>query len=337
MVDGSDPVVAGPQAPDVVGVAALEPVPSDRELGPDLVERMTDYARAGRAPNTWRSYESDLRHFDAWCLSTGRLRFPAAPATVAAYLADHAGRLSVSTLRRRLSAISVLHQLADLPTPTAAGEVRAVWSGIRRTHGAAPRKARAVRTDVLEAMVAPLQDSLADHRDRAILLIGFSTALRRSEIVALDVEDLVEDSYGLRVGIGRSKTDQEALGAVRGIPYGTASATCPVAAWRAWRRAAGLTTGPAFRGVNRWGKVMPSRLSDRAVSLIVKRRAEAAGLEGDWSGHSLRAGFATEGYARGVPELAIMRHGRWRSPTVMRGYVEEGTVWQDNAAGRLGL
>jgi len=113
--------------------------------------------------------------------------------------------------------------------------------------------------------------------------------------------------------------------------------TCPVRAWRRWLTESGIETGPAFRSVDRHGRLGSKRLSDRAVADMVKRRALAVGLDGAFAGHSLRAGFATEGYAQGTPELAIMRHGRWRSASVMRGYIEEGSIWNDNAATRLGL
>jgi site-specific recombinase XerD len=303
-----------------------------------LLDRMEGYVRAGRAPNTWRAYASDLRHFEAWCATEGLVPLPAEPGSVAAYLADHAGRLAVSTLARRLAAISVIHQAAGVvPAPTASPQVAAVWAGIRRSHGTAPRKARAARTAQITVMVSLLGDRLIDHRDRALLLLGYSGALRRSELVALDVPDVVEDGYGLRLRLRGSKTDQERAGAVTGLPYGSNPATCPVRAWRTWVQHSGIEEGPAFRPVTRHGGLGPGRLGGRTVAEVVKRRARDAGLAGDWSAHSLRAGFATEGYAQGTPELAIMRHGRWRSATVMRGYVEEGGLWVDNAATRLGL
>ena len=201
----------------------------------------------------------------------------------------------------------------------------------------APRTMRAARTTVITAMVAPLGDGPADARDRTLLLFGFAGALRRSELVALDVEDVSEDDAGLRLVVRRSKTDQEAEGAIRGLPYGSHPATCPVRAWRRWLTASGIPGGPAFRSVDRHGRLGAQRLSDRAVADMIKRRALAVGLDGAFAGHSLRAGFATEGYAQGTPEPAIMRHGRWRSASVMRGYIEEGSLWNDNAAARLGL
>lgn len=309
----------------------------------ELQQRARGYARDSRAASTWRAYTADLADFRAWAATQSPPPevLPAAPATVALYLTALAAIRKPATIRRRLAAISVAHQGAGYDSPTRDAAVRAVWAGIRRRHGVAPRKVRAARTRVITAMVAPLGEgpaaALAETRDRTLLLFGFAGALRRSELVGLDVDDITEDSTGLRLVVRRSKTDQEAEGVVRGLPYGSHPATCPVRAWRAWLTASGIEAGPAFRAVDRHGHLAARRLSDRAVADMIKRRATAAGLDGDFAGHSLRAGFATEGYAHGTPELAIMRHGRWRSPTVMRGYIEEGSIWTDNAAARLGL
>lgn len=305
----------------------------------ELEEQARSFARGSRADSTWRAYDSDFADFRTWCANQDPALepLPAAPSTVALYITAQVETRKPSTIRRRLASISVAHQVAGFLTPTADAGVRAVWAGIRRHQGMAPRKMRAARTKVITAMVAPLGAGLADARDRTLLLFGFAGALRRSELVALDVEDVSEDDGGLRLILRKSKTDQDAEGAIRGLPYGSHPASCPVRAWRRWLAASGIDTGPAFRSVDRHGRLGAKRLSDRAVADMVKRRALAVGLDGAFAGHSLRAGFATEGYAQGTPELAIMRHGRWRSASVMRGYVEEGSIWDDNAASRLGL
>jgi site-specific recombinase XerD len=325
----------------------------------ELEDHAGQLARQSRAASTWRAYDSDLRHFQAWCTGRSLTAVPATPATVASYLADLETTHRPTTIRRRLASISVAHQVAGHSSPTADAGVRAVWSGIQRQHGTAPRKVQAVRTQLI-ARIVPPRDSTrpADVRDRALLLLGFAGALRRSELVALDVEDVTEDDHGLRLRLRRSKTDQEGASHLVGVPYGSDPATCPVRAWRAWReylsdwetyfdeemgiwrdRRVPATAGPVFRSVGPYGlDIRLKRLSDRGVAEIIKRRALAAGLDPALlSGHSLRAGFATEAYAQGVPELAIMRHGRWRSAATMRGYVEEGSLWNDNAAARLGL
>ena len=133
-----------------------------------------------------------------------------------------------------------------METPTADAGVKSVWAGIRRRKGVAPRKVRAARTKVITTLVAPLGNRLIDVRDRALILIGFAGALRRSELVALDIDDVDEDADGLVLSIRRSKTDQEAEGEIRGLPYGSHPATCPVRAWRAWIDASGIDTGPLF-------------------------------------------------------------------------------------------
>lgn len=304
-----------------------------------LRARARQLAENSRAANTRKAYQSDMDQFRAWCVAQRPPldALPAEPMTVALYLAALAQVRKPSTIRRRMGSISVVHQLAGFESPTTDAAVQAVWKGIRRTQGTAPAKKKAARTKVIAALVAPLGTSLGDMRDRALLLMGFAGALRRSELVALDVVDVSEDDEGLVVVLRRSKVDQEGQGETRGLPYGSRPATCPVRAWRSWLAASGITDGAAFRAVTRHGLLSTKRLSDRAVADMIKRRATQAGVTGDFAGHSLRAGFATEAYAQGTAELAIMRHGRWRSTSVMRGYVEEGGVWNDNAAQRLGL
>lgn len=176
-------------------------------------------------------------------------------------------------------------------------------------------------------------------RDRALLLAGFALAARRSELVALRVSDLEETPEGFRVTVRRSKTDQEARGTTRALPYGSDPETCPVRALSAWLAMAGITEGPVFRAVDRWGHVADRALTGQAVALIVKSAAAGAGLEPDkYSGHSLRAGFCTTAAARGASERAIARQtGHAPNSTVLRSYIRHATVFTDNAAADLGL
>jgi integrase len=259
--------------------------------------------------------------------------------TVAAYLSAHAGRSAVTTLRRRLSSISQVHQAAGWPSPTATAEVRLVWQGIVRTHGTRPlRRAEPAVTETLRALVAGLDDGRKGRRDRALLLLGFAGFLRRSELVALDVGDVVEVPEGLEVLVRRSQTDQRGEGAVLPIPWGGHEATCPVRAWRAWLAAAGIGDGPAFRAVDRHGNVGGGRLSDRTVARVVKHAAERARLDpAQFSGHSLRSGLAVAAAKAGVDEELIAEQGRWKSPTVVRGYVRRGELWREVVAGQVGL
>jgi site-specific recombinase XerD len=302
------------------------------------VAAASDLAARSVADSTRAAYVQDMRAFADWCAPRGLNPLPAAPATVLRYLGSIADDLAVATIRRRLTSIAVTHKAAGYPDPTRGEDVVRTWRGIRRTRGVAQRKVRAVRAVVLRQLVEPLTEWPADVRDRAILTIGMAGALRRSEIVAIDVEHVTVDDDGLRLRIPRSKRDQEGEGALVGIPWGVRPETCPVTAWHEWLDVAGIGAGPAFRAVDRHGNISPARLTDRQIARIVQRRAEAAGLPGaEFGGHSLRAGFATEAVARGRSELAVMRHGRWRSGQAMRGYVQEGGLWKDNAAKGLGL
>ncbi|MBV8995690.1 MAG: integrase, partial [Pseudonocardiales bacterium] len=224
-----------------------ELVPSDEaalEVGSEVLRaRAQRLAESSRADNTRKAYASDMDQFRAWCAGQRPPleALPAQPMTVALYLAALAEMRKPSTIRRRMNSISVVHQLTGFESPTTDAAVQAVWKGIRRTKGTAPAKKKAARTKVITALVAPLGTSLGDVRDRALLLMGFAGALRRSELVALDVADVSEDDEGLVVVLRRSKVDQEGRGETRGLPYGSRPATCPVRAWRAWIAASCIT------------------------------------------------------------------------------------------------
>jgi integrase len=304
----------------------------------ETAEQAREYARASKVDNTKRGYSADWRDFTSWCEAQALASLPAAPETVALYLTQLADRCKVATLARRVAAISQAHQAAGFETPTKAPTVRVVMQGIRRTKGTAPaQKAPALTADLVR-MLDTLPATLLGTRDAALLLVGFAGAFRRSELVALDVADLAFSTEGLTVTIRRSKTDQEGQGRKVAIPYGSNPQTCPVRAARAWLTAGEIAEGPVFRAINRHGTVQPGRLSDKAVALVVKRAAEAAGLDpANYAGHSLRAGLATSAAAAGVSERAIMEQTGHKSVTVARRYIREGNRWRDNAAGKVGL
>lgn len=293
---------------------------------------------AAKAPATLRGYRSDWRQFAAWCAQQRLEPLPAAPETVALYLSALAGVKAAATIQRHLSSISQAHRAAGHESPTSAPVVRATWRGIRRTFGTASTGKAPARTAEVRAMVATLGDRLIDTRDRALLLVGFAGAFRRSELVALNVEDLADTADGLVVTVRRSKTDQEGAGETIGVPYGSDPATCPVRAYRVWLEVSGIDEGAVFRPVNRHGQMADRRLGDRAVAEVVKRCAERAGLDPrQYAGHSLRAGLITAAAEAGVAERDIMRQSRHKSIPVMRRYIREATVWQANAAAAVGL
>jgi len=323
-----------------MSASAIEVASRDGDLElARLADRAGEYAAAGHATATRSSYATAWADFAAWCASRGLAALPAVPAAVALYLTDRAGDLAVSTLNRRLVAIGHAHHAAGHPDPADAPAVRAVWRGIRRTVGVAAEGKAPLLVGQLRAALSGLDDDrLLVRRDRALLLIGFAGALRRSELVALDAGDVERTDDGLIVTVRRSKTDQEARGRKLGIPHGAHPDTNPVRAFTAWCDAAGISDGPLFRPVTRHGHLQPGRLTVRGIALAVKRAAARAGLDpARYSGHSLRAGFVTSAAAARVEERLIQLQTGHRSLPTLRGYIRDGRLFHDNAAALVGL
>jgi site-specific recombinase XerD len=303
-------------------------------LGPEI-ESAGEYARAEKAAATRRAYRSDFALFRSWCEVKRVAALPAAPETVAAFLAAEANRgVKVATISRRLAAIRYAHKLAGYEPPTNVEAVKATLRGIRRTAGSAPARKAPATADKVLAMVAAADSGLKSLRDRAILLLGFAGAFRRSELVALNVADLQFCAGGLRVTIRRSKTDQDGFGTTIAIARG--SVACPVDAVLAWIKSAAIEDGPLFRPVTRTGRIVPRRLSARAVAELVKSYARRAGLKAaNFSGHSLRSGFLTSAAARGASVFKMMDVSRHKSVDTLRGYVRDAEMFRDHAGDGL--
>ena len=299
-------------------------------LRPEL-EDATQYARAEKAPATRRAYRSDFEIFRAWCDARDALPLPASPESVAAFLASEAKRdVRPSTLSRRLAAILYAHKLAGYASPTASEAVKATLRGIKRTKKVAPNRKAPATADKVTAMAATTGNGARGLRDRALLLIGFAGAFRRSELVALDASDIQFCDGGLRVRIRRSKTDQEGEGATVAIVPG--SFACPIKATQDWLKAARITGGPIFRPISKAGRVLDRRLSDRTVAEVVKAAARRVGLKAkDFSGHSLRSGFLTSAARRGASIFKMMDVSRHKSIDTLRGYVRDAELFSDHA------
>jgi integrase len=235
-------------------------------------------------------------------------------------------------------AIAEAHKAAGLESPTHAGLVRNTLKGIRRTLGTAPVQKAAAVTDDIRAMVGATDAGAIGARDRALVLLGFAGAFRRSELVGLDVEDCVFGKDGLTVALRRSKTDQMAEGRKVGIPYGSNPETCPVRTIQEWVERVGVAAGPLFRSINRHGQVQAGRLSGIDVGRVVKKLVDRAGLDpARYGGHSLRAGHATAAAMAGASERSIMRQTGHRSVQMVRRYIRDGSLFRENSAGKLGL
>jgi site-specific recombinase XerD len=301
------------------------------------LELASDFARASKSPATKAAYESDFRIFEAWCRARGLSALPATPATVAAFLATQAGLgKRASTLGRRLAAIGYFHKLAGETNPIGDETIKATLSGVRRSIGSAPIRKRAATADIVLGMVGTLGDeTLRQLRDRAVLLVAFASAMRRSELVAIEVEHLEWTAEGVMIRIPRSKTDQEGMGAAVAVPRGETA--CPVAALRTWLDAAGITEGPVFRRVvNRRNQRLGGRLSGRVVAAIVKAGAARLGFDPSTFGaHSTRSGLVTSAVKRGVNLLKICDQTRHKSVEMLRVYCRDAELFNGNAAAGL--
>ncbi len=297
-------------------------------------ERVRGYANAEKAAATRRAYGTDFAIFRAWCTERQLDALPASPATVAAFLAHEASRsVKASTIGRRTAAIRYAHKLAGLLTPTDDELVKATVRGIRRTLGTAKARKMPATADRLLAMAANTGDGLKGQRDRALLLLGFAGAFRRSQLVALNTDDIEETADGMKVTIRHSKTDQEGAGQTIAIPFGKIA--CPVAALKEWLAAAGIRSGAIFRSVNRHGKV-GERLTDQSVADVVKEHASRLRLDPkQFAGHSLRAGFLTSAAAKGASIFKMMDTSRHKSVDTLRGYVRDAELFKDHAGAEL--
>jgi len=315
---------------DLAGQHQSPPHRCEINFTSQLPVEVTAYLDASISDSTRRAYVGDLAHFEAW---GGTI--PASDGMVARYLAEHAGTLSVATLVRRLATISKAHAAKGLVSPTASALVRATMQGIKRRWGTAQAQAKPLMRDDLFALLERIGDDRRGMRDQALLLIGFAGGFRRSELVGLDLGDVEHVRQGLIVHLRRSKTDQLGAGRKIAIPFGR-TRWCPVNAIDHWLQVSGIDLGPLFRPINRHGHVLDQRLSGEAVSIIVKERLQKAGIDPfGYSGHSLRAGFATSAALAGASTWKIRAQTGHASDAMLARYIRDGNAFINNAAGLI--
>lgn len=329
------PPAAGPHARDLVELGLY---------GQELL-------RNANSDSTLRAYRTDWAAFATWCASHGVPALPAKPSVVTAYIADLSrtpvysptgkrlsDQHSAATIARRLAAISHEHQQEGLESPCGDRLVRKMLKAIRNTNGVAQRRVEPVRVRHLRQIAGELPETLQGCRDKALLLVGYIGALRRSELVALNVDDVRFTDEGMQITIRRSKTDQEGRGVVFGVRFRSYQPTCPVHALKSWLELSGIASGPIFRPINRHGQLQDSRLTSKAVSLIIKRLAPMMGIDPDsLSGHSLRAGMATDLCASGLSGPEIMKRTRHSSPNMLAIYYREADIYAVDYGEAVGL
>lgn len=340
----------GSQSPDNAGTAVS---PVDIQ---ETVRAAQEYARAARAPNTLRAYNSDIEDFSTYCRVElgGASPLPASAETVTLYITDMAtdepvGRgLKVSTIGRRLASISAWHKREGFLSPTEDRLVRETMKGIRRKKGSKKKQAAPLTVGVLTRVLKVIRTHdkktgallPASLRDRALLLMGFAGSFRREEISDLRVSDLeLFEGRGLVVEIRASKTDAEGEGAVVGIPYGDHELTCPITAVERWLDFSGKSgEDHLFCRIDRHGNLKAGGISGDGINELVKKRVKNAGLDATrYSGHSLRAGLPTSASEEKVGMEAWMPHTRHKSVKVAMGYARTGTLFTNNPASQVGL
>jgi site-specific recombinase XerD len=300
-----------------------------------LDELIRDYMKKALSPSTVKFYGIDLRIFSQWCESMELQTLPATPDTVARFLAQQTSSgIKPATLTRRLAAIRMAHEANGFANPTQHKGVKAVFKGIKREKGTAQDKKAPLTAERMTAMITHCPNTLTGLRDKALLLLGFAGAFRRSELVALMVNDIERTPEGIKIKIRKSKTDQEGQGQVIAIPNGTNFRVVDVLT--TWLNTANITEGALFRSIKKGGALQPTALTSRSVANIVKQYAGLAGLTvDDFSGHSLRAGFITSGAEAGADLFKLMEVSRHTHPKTVMGYVRNAKLFDNHAGERF--
>lgn len=306
-----------------------------------LFDAARDFVHEAVPENTRRAYRADWEQFVSWCASTGRTALPASTETVVLYVSALAATHRITTIRRKVAAISTAHQLAGQESPTRHASLRLCLRGIARKQAAENGSREPVAPLLLEDLVAMIRtapDTLAGNRDRALLLLGFAGGFRRSELVSLDVEDLHWTKEGVLVRLRRSKTDKTGEAAEKVIPYAQVKVRCPVLHLQDWLEAADIRFGAIFRRMRKGDKLQETRLTAQSVALIIKQYAAAIGLDASkMAGHSLRSGFVTVALINGASYPEIQRQTGHRSLATVTRYNRDRVQFRHNAVHRLGL
>jgi integrase len=311
----------------------MDEIPSVTERFKPIKAIETPYVHAATSDNTRRAYQADEADF----LKRGG-QLPASPDMIVRYLEECALIHNPRTLVRRVTMLSQWHKLQNIPNPVDDPLVKKTLKGIQRMHGRPKRKALALRLEELDQITAYLtaQKDIFSIRNRALILIGFFGAMRRSELAALTWEDITFERDGMLIVLPRSKTDQRGEGQRIAIPIGS-DGRCPLRTLLAWRQACKVTEGPVFRRLSKTGTVLKPGISALYVNHLVHQLAGEAGLLHPelYSAHSLRRGFATEAARMGASMTSIKNHGRWESTKTVIEYIEEGRQYSDSAVNVL--
>jgi site-specific recombinase XerD len=297
--------------------------------------------QSSKANNTIRAYKSDFNDFELFCIQNGFKSLPSEPKIISLYLTSLSSKnIKMSTLKRRLVSIGVIHKLKGHYLDTKHPLIIENIMGIKRRKGSAQNGKKPLLINNLKVLIKAINRSdlnpIIKFRDRTIVLIGFSGGFRRNEIVSLNYDDIEFVKEGMKINLRRSKTDQYGEGFLKGIPYFDNPVYCPVISMQNWLKISKIDSGSLFRRFSKGAKLTEIRLTDQTVALIIKKYLQLAGIDSkNYSGHSLRSGFATSAADAGAEERSIMAMTGHKSTEMVRRYIKEANVFKNNALNNI--
>ena len=306
-----------------------------------LHEETLNNLKSSKALNTIRAYKSDFKDFGAFCAKHNFKTLPTDPKIVSLYLTYLSGRgAKMSTLRRRLVSISMMHKLKGHYLDTKHPVIIENLMGIKRTKGSIQRGKKPILINQLKAIINVINEEKIDEikkiRDKTIILVGFGGGFRRTELISIDHEDLEFVPEGVKITIKRSKTDQFGEGMIKGLPYFSNQEYCPVAHLKKWLEISKIKNGSIFRRFTKGCSLSKNRLTDQSVVLLIKDYLNLAGIENkNYSGHSLRSGFATASAESGADERSIMAMTGHKTTQMVRRYIKEANLFKNNALNKI--
>ena len=297
--------------------------------------------KSSKAENTIRAYKSDYKDFGLFCAKNGFKSLPSEPKIVALYLTYLSTKdCKISTLKRRLVSIAMIHRLKGYYLDTKHPSIIENILGIKRRKGSIQKGKKPILINELKQLINAIDQQNKEEikilRDRSIILVGFSGGFRRNELVSLNYDDLDFVSEGLKINLRRSKTDQFGEGSLKALPYFDNSNYCPVISIQKWIKISNIKSGPLFRRFNKGSNLSENRLTDQTVALLIKKYLKLAGIDcKNYSGHSLRSGFATSAAESGAEERSIMSMTGHKSTEMVRRYIKEANLFKNNALNKI--
>ena len=305
-----------------------------------LHEETLNNLKSSKANNTLRAYKSDFKDFGGFCAKHGFESLPTEPKVVSLYLTHLSKNSKISTLRRRLVSIGMVHKLKGHYLDTKHPIIIENLLGIKRVKGSYQKGKKPILINHLKSIINVIDEQKIDEikkaRDKALLLVGFAGGFRRTELISIDHEDLEFVTEGVKIIIKRSKTDQFGEGMTKGIPYFSNQKYCPVNNLKKWLELSNIKSGPIFRRFAKGSVLTNYRLTDQSVVLIIKIYLNLAGIENkNYSGHSLRSGFATVAAESGADERSIMTMTGHKTTQMVRRYIREANIFKNNALNKI--